>query len=149
MLVIKLECFLSLNFASLRFKWKAPGPYTFSKKRLAMRPIGRPNILVDEEVAVKTLSLGCWAAVVTAALLSSPSLYIASEAAVSRIFSVEDFSNTAGSGLFSILGGFFSAVSELGGFGWRFCLALLGSTHRTEFSENSGLLLNIELGIKI
>jgi hypothetical protein len=39
---------------------------------------------------------------------------MASEAAVSRIFSVEDFSNTAGGGLFSILGGFFSSVSELG-----------------------------------
>jgi hypothetical protein len=72
---------------------------------------------------------------------------MASEAAVSRIFSVEDFSNTAG-GLFSILGGFFRSVSELGGLGWRFCLALLGSTHRTEVSENSGLFLNFKLGIK-
>jgi hypothetical protein len=65
---------------------------------------------------------------------------MASEAAVSRIFSVEDFSNTAGGGLFSILGGFFSLVSELGGSGWRFCFALLGSTQRTEFSENSDYL---------
>jgi hypothetical protein len=73
---------------------------------------------------------------------------MASEAAVSRIFSVEDFSNTAG-GLFSILGGFFSSVSELGGSGWRFCLALLGSTHRIEFSENSSLFFNFERGIKI